>query len=118
MLNRTGNGVAPWLRVALDRTYRAVLPAGSRAADLPGGEQTLVVPVREDGKTLRMIIITDEALPFVDATRVDDTEKRGLPDGDALVAEACKADPEPLTARALSALPADERKAAAAWPCD
>ncbi|MFJ9343126.1 hypothetical protein ACIRP0_28120 [Streptomyces sp. NPDC101733] len=102
----------------LGRTYRATLPTGSRAADVAGGGQTMVVPVREDGKTLRMIVITDDGLTVVDAVRVDGTKERGLPDGDALVAEACKAGPERLTARELSALPAEDREAAAtAWPC-
>ncbi|MDA5285398.1 hypothetical protein [Streptomyces sp. Isolate_45] len=103
----------------LGRTYLAVLPAGSRVADVGEGGRTVVVPVREDGKTLRMIVITDDALTVVDATRVDGTSGRGLPDGDELVAEACRTAPEPLTARELSALPADRRgAAAAAWPCD
>ncbi|MCY0925378.1 hypothetical protein OTB20_04000 [Streptomyces sp. H27-H1] len=103
----------------LGRTFQAILPAGSSAADIAGGEQTMVVPVRADGKTLRLIVITDDSLTVVDATRVDDTKSRSLPDAGALVAEACESNPEPLTSRELSALPAGERVAtAAAWPCD
>lgn len=101
----------------LGRVYEAVLPSGSRAADV-ATNGTLVVPVREDGRTLRLIIVTDEALTVVDATRVDHTRREERPALAELVAEACGASPQPLTAHDLSALPTDERgAAAAARPC-
>lgn len=103
----------------LNRTYQAVLPTGTRAAAIPGGKQSMVVPVREDGRTLRLLVLTDDALTVVDGTRVNDSDRSTLPKGDALVSRACEASPQPLTARELSALPADARAAAAAaWPCD
>ncbi|MFI6645398.1 hypothetical protein [Streptomyces sp. NPDC050504] len=102
----------------LNRTYQAVLPAGARAAAISGGKQTMVVPVREDGKTLRMLVLTDGALSVVDGSRVNDPDRATLPKGDTLVSRACETSPQPLTARELSALPAAARaSAAAAWPC-
>ncbi|WP_424215781.1 hypothetical protein ACN20G_26865 (plasmid) [Streptomyces sp. BI20] len=108
----------------LGRVYRAVLPVGTRVGDLPGGRQALLVPVRADARTLRMIVVTDGALLVVDAPRVDEADaeagadERGLPGAAALVAEACGTSPTPLTDRELALLPAVERGTARAWPCD
>ncbi|MER5890048.1 hypothetical protein ABT160_40015 [Streptomyces sp. NPDC001941] len=102
----------------LGRTYQAVLPPGSGAADVAGGPQAMVVPVSEDGRTMRMIVVTGDALTVVDAPRAEGAAEKGLPEAAAVVAQTCKTSPAPLTARDLTMLPAAEREAASAWPCD